>query len=892
MQNDMNPPVEGVEMAPSEPTASSQRLADDENCSTESLHLTALPAARRLAEGQFVITVELQPPKVLDDPNFQKQLKRYQRLVRTGWVDAITVVDFPRFAGKMDNLTVLGDTPEPIFTIAANARRCRTVVDRITRAIDSGAKGILVVSGGHPIRKVPGASRILPMNSFRILSLLHLMRGAGQLPSDLSILAVENPFAGRSVTDSVDRLQQKLDARAEAILTQPPLLWELFAKWWHLAFERGLTQQIPIVVGLPIIASVKALRFWFLLVGISQRNQGAHALLEQFKQAEAAGKEAFRTFRGNWTVELIQKICELPDVAGIHLMPIQASRDIEKILAGAKLAPADRAREDIEQLIPRLQGMGAVVVHEPGLVDPGYVEEFGDALEALKNTLGELPAEWRPGRFRTYWNRIAYKHHFRAPIAFRPFVKKAADEVIPTREWELAIDLRQHTSTEALAKAIRRMLKRVAHGETESANGVVIGEYVPYTRSLVWQFNDAFWQNKTPFMTAHDRDYRDSIHGSPDMNEALTRYTAEKFLNQLEVIGDTGDEYVYVEIGIASVERARIFIEMLGKLARSQGIERLLKQMRYVLADFSKSVLSEAEAELGKVRNGIQLAYLLLHAEAPLQILSPYAGRILRVHSTNVTDNVPTDKVAQIDGHHYRIEARLYLPAETLETLVEKYNLNRQRLAADLQELSKRDGEVKEFLTHYQLDFRNKLGPEEGDRQYYHFWSDLWNGFKLEERYVAIPSLVDLRFIETPEIPDQGKVLQEILAEYPHNVWMHLSNRAIEGGLQILQLLHPQGVLEIIDLLVKEISDYHHVPPRVSGKTGRPLYRSGFKGPAKYEGSAVDWINARLLRRMAERLFPNAVTTFTSLEQFDPAKEHMSIMELCPNSVQMVGSTN
>ena len=61
------------------------------------------------------------------------------------------------------------------------------------------------------------------------------------------------------------------------------------------------------------------------------------------------------------------------------------------------------------------------------------------------------------------------------------------------------------------------------------------------------------------------------------------------------------------------------------------------------------------------------------------------------------------------------------------------------------------------------------------------------------------------------------------------------------------------------------------------------------RDPAKYEGSAVDWINARLLRAMAERLFPNAVTTFTSLEQFDPAKKHMSIMELCPNSVQTDG---
>lgn len=875
MQTDMNSPS-----------------ADGENCVPEALDVTALPAARRFKEGQFVITVELQTPKEFEDPNFQKQFKRYQRLVRKGWVDAVTVVDFPRFTGKMDNLGVLGDTPEPIFTIAANARTRKSVIERVNRAIDNGAKGVLAVSGGHPIRRVPGASRLLPMNSFRILSLVNRMRSAGTLPSDLSIWAVENPFTGKSVTARVNRLQQKLDAGAEAILTQPPLLWDVFSKWWHLAFDRGLTQRIPIVVGLPIIASVKALRFWFLLVGISQRNPEARSLLEKFKEAEAAGKEAFRTFRSNWTVELINKIVQLPDVAGIHLMPIQASRDIEKILTAAKLAPADRANEDIKHLIPCLQSMGVAVVHEPGLVDPGYVEEFRNALDALKHTLGELAPKWRSARFRTYWNRITYKHHFRSPIAFRRFVKNGAEEGSVSRDWELAVDLRQHPSTQGLTKAIRRMLKRAAHGETESANGVAIGDYVPYTKSLVWKFNDAFWQHKTPFMAAHNRDYRDAVQGSPDMNEALTRYTAEKFLSQIQAIGDTGDEYVYVEIGIASVERARIFIDMLVELARSQGIEPLLNRMQYVLADFSESVLSEAHAELGTARNNIPLTYLPLHAEAPLQALSPFAGRIMRIHSTNVTDNVPTDKVAQIDGHHYLIEARLYLPAEILKSLAGKYNLNRQSLEADLLQLSTYDTEVKEFLTRYQSDFRNKLGAEEGDRQFYHFWLDLWNGFKLEERYVAIPSLADLRFIETPELPDQGKVLQEVLAEYPHNVWIHLSNRAIEGGLQMLKLLHPQGVLEIIDLLVTQISDYHHVPPRQSGKTGRPLYRSGFKGPAKYEGSAVDWINARLLRAMAERLFPNTVTTFTSLEQFDPAKKHMSIMELCPNSVQMDGTTN
>ena len=111
----------------------------------------------------------------------------------------ISIVDIPGFAEKIYTLTTLSDILEPIFTIAANARKRKTVIDRVTRAIDSGVKGIRVVAGCHPIRKIPRAYRFLPMNSFRILSLLHSMRSAEELPPDLAIWAVENPFASRLV---------------------------------------------------------------------------------------------------------------------------------------------------------------------------------------------------------------------------------------------------------------------------------------------------------------------------------------------------------------------------------------------------------------------------------------------------------------------------------------------------------------------------------------------------------------------------------------------------------------------------------------------------------------------------------------------------------------------
>ena len=124
---------------------------------------------------------------------------------------------------------------------------------------------------------------------------------------------------------------------------------------------------------------------------------------------------------------------------------------------------------------------------------------------------------------------------------------------------------------------------------------------------------------------------------------------------------------------------------------------------------------------------------------------------------------------------------------------------------------------------------------------------------------------------------DPAQVLREVLDEYPRNVWMHLSNRAIEGCLQLISLLHPHGALEIIDVIVRRISDYHQVPQRLSRK-GRPLYRMGFKGPAKYDGSAVDWFNGRLFEAAARHCFPEVEVHYQSLEDF--GRPHMSRMEL------------
>lgn len=81
-------------------------------------------------------------------------------------------------------------------------------------------------------------------NSFDLLLLASAMREEGYLPASLSLWAVENPMLA-----PVDRLQQKADAGAEVILTQPPLLWEPTAAWAEEAAARRVSEHVKVGAG-------------------------------------------------------------------------------------------------------------------------------------------------------------------------------------------------------------------------------------------------------------------------------------------------------------------------------------------------------------------------------------------------------------------------------------------------------------------------------------------------------------------------------------------------------------------------------------------------------------------------------------------------------------------
>jgi hypothetical protein len=188
-----------------------------------------------------------------------------------------------------------------------------------------------------------------------------------------------------------------------------------------------------------------------------------------------------------------------------------------------------------------------------------------------------------------------------------------------------------------------------------------------------------------------------------------------------------------------------------------------------------------------------------------------------------VYDNLPTDEIARIDGHLYQVETRAFLSDAAAAAIG-------ATVGATVHELPDLVGRLL------------RLGPElladSEPRRFadahaaVRFWAALWDAIGLEERYVALPPLDEYEF--TPGI--NGEVLRPLM-EANGDVRMHVSNGAAASFVDTLPLLHPHGMLECHDIFVTNLDGY----------------AGSFRGPGKYEGSVVNWVNGNVLAALGGR---------------------------------------
>jgi hypothetical protein len=240
------------------------------------------------------------------------------------------------------------------------------------------------------------------------------------------------------------------------------------------------------------------------------------------------------------------------------------------------------------------------------------------------------------------------------------------------------------------------------------------------------------------------------------------------------------------------------------------------------MADYSPHVLERARENVNE--HASRCSTLVMDARVPTQTLGFLRSKAFLVYISNVYDNLPTDEVVRIGGHLYMVEVRAYIPHDAAKEIATAVGIE----ANDLPDLVNRLLQLGPELLSRAAPERFPNGPLEAVT----FWRNVWENVRLEERYVPMEGLDEYRIAEGV----RGEVLRPIVNAVG-DVRMHISNGAASSFLDSLPLLHPFGLLQCHDIFVKEASQY----------------QTSFRGPGKYDGSVVNWVNGAILAAVGRR---------------------------------------
>ena len=208
----------------------------------------------KLAQGAFVTTVEIVPPKGVDPAPMLAQA----RALQAAGVDALNVPDGPRAQSRMGALLsgLLIQREVGIETIVHYACRDRNLLGMLSDllgAAASGVRNLLIVTGDPPkMGPYPDATAVFDIDSIGLTNLVHRLNqgldpggNAIGAPSQFVIGVGVNP-AAVDLDRELRRYAWKVDAGVEFAVTQPVFDLDQLDRF----LSRVESFRIPVIAGL------------------------------------------------------------------------------------------------------------------------------------------------------------------------------------------------------------------------------------------------------------------------------------------------------------------------------------------------------------------------------------------------------------------------------------------------------------------------------------------------------------------------------------------------------------------------------------------------------------------------------------------------------------------
>jgi methylenetetrahydrofolate reductase (NADPH) len=293
--------------------------------------------AALLHAGSFCVTGEVVPPRSADPTPVVDQARSL-----VGYVDAVNVTDNPTASAHMSPLAgvrfVSDAGIEPTVQLTSRDRNRLAITSDLLGAWALGARNLLCLSGDPVgVGDHPDAAPVTDLSVLDVVRLARRMRDEGTTLSGAEL--AEPPryliaVADMPLAEPYDpaRLEQKLDAGADVVMTQIAYDVDRLAAWADGVRDRGMFERAKMIVGVVPLRSAKAARY------MNEHLPGVHVPDAITRALVAAGEDAERVGT-DLTIEVVKSIREIRDVAGIHLMAMGHDDAVRAVVEGAGLFP-------------------------------------------------------------------------------------------------------------------------------------------------------------------------------------------------------------------------------------------------------------------------------------------------------------------------------------------------------------------------------------------------------------------------------------------------------------------------------------------------------------------------------------------------------------------------
>jgi homocysteine S-methyltransferase len=253
---------------------------------------------KKLAKGEWVVSVEMLPPVGLDPT---RVIERIKSLEANG-VDVVNIPDGPRAMVRMSNLAmarlvVEHTSVEPLLHLCGRDRNLLALQGDLLGAQALGVNNLVCITGDPPkVGDYPDATAVFDLDSIGILQMAKgLNRGVDPAGKAIGartsfVLATGAEPAALDFEREVKRLREKRDAGAELVMTQPVFDPAVLERFLDATRDLGL----PVLVGILPLASAKNAEFLHRNVPGMRVPDDVRARMQKAGEGEAARQEGVR----------------------------------------------------------------------------------------------------------------------------------------------------------------------------------------------------------------------------------------------------------------------------------------------------------------------------------------------------------------------------------------------------------------------------------------------------------------------------------------------------------------------------------------------------------------------------------------------------------------------